>query len=343
MIKTLLLTAVFNTVIALFLTLLGFKPEFLPNFIFSQAIGLSICSCILAGHYFFKNLSPAGHFLMVLGAMVLGVTAGAFFGSLATGSPLAGLLRERQFPFIQMLILGILFGTIITYFFFSREKISQTESLLREEQIKGLTLEKKALETRLRMLQAQIEPHFLFNSLSNILSLIDSDPARGKTMLVDLTRYLRASLTRTREGTTTLGQEMDLIRAYLAIQEVRMSGRLRYSLDIQASLRDRPFPPLLVQPVVENALQHGIEPKIEGGELTVRAEETADRLRLVVADTGLGLNGKEKMGIGLTNVRERLAALFDGRGRLILEENRPSGLRVTIEVPNEAPAGRPGR
>jgi hypothetical protein len=342
-VKTLLLTMIFNTVIAVFLTLVGFKPGFLPNFIFSQAIGLGICSCILAGHYFFRNLSPVGHILMVLAAMILGTAAGAALGALAAVAAGDGALRERPGLFIQMLILGILFGTIITYFFFSREKISQTAALLREEQVKGLTLEKKALESRLRMLQAQIEPHFLFNSLSNVLSLIDSDPAHGKALLVDLTRYLRASLARTREETTTLGQELDLILAYLAVQDVRLSGRLRYALDVPPALRDRSFPPLLLQPLVENALKHGIEPKIEGGALTVRAEETADRLRLVVADTGLGLTDPGSLGVGLSNVRERLAALFNGKGRLILEENRPSGLRAVIEVPHEAPASRPGR
>jgi sensor histidine kinase YesM len=234
-----------------------------------------------------------------------------------------------------MLFIGILFGTMITYFFFSRERISQTEAQLQEEQIKTLTLEKRTLETHLKLLQAQIEPHFLFNTLSNILSLLESDPVTGRAMLEDLTRYLRSSLSRTRERTTTLGQEVDLIRAYLDIYKVRMGERLRYTIEVPERLKEAPFPPMLVQPLVENALKHGIEPRIGGGEILVRVEDRAGSYRLVVADTGSGFSEEAKGGIGLANVRERLDALFHGKGRLILEDNQPSGLRAIMEIPHE--------
>jgi len=337
--KTLLLTALFNTIIALFLTHLGFGGGFMVNLIFSQSIGLSICSSILLGHYFVRAPSGRGHILMVLGAMIIGATAGSFLGALIAGIPFTVILQGRPALFIQMLFMGILFGTVISYFFFSREKISQTEALLQEEQIKRLTLEKKTLETHLRLLQAQIEPHFLFNSLSNILSLLESDPAKGRRMLEDLTRYLRASLTRAREDTTTLGQEMELVQAYLDICKVRMGERLRYSVELPGRLRDHPFPPMLVQPLVENAVKHGLEARIEGGGISVLVEETPVALRLTVSDTGLGITGDRDGGVGLTNVRERLEALYDGKGRLILEENRPSGLKVTIEIPHEGSEG----
>jgi sensor histidine kinase YesM len=337
--RTLLLTILFNTVIALFITQLGFGAGYLINFILSQSIGLCICCAVLAAHLFMRNPSPAVHAIVVLGAMIVGAAAGAFLGSLIAGIPLTEILRGKATLFFQMLLMGVLFGTAITYFFFSREKIAQTEALLKEEQIKGLTLEKRTLETHLRLLQAQIEPHFLFNSLSNILSLLDSDPARGRGMLVDLTRYLRASLARTRDETTTLGQEMDLVRAYLDIYKVRMGERLRYTADIPDPLRGRPFPPMLIQPLVENAVKHGLEPKITGGEIAIRAEETHGGLRLTVSDTGLGISGDTDPGVGLTNVRERLEALYDGKGRLLLEENQPSGLKVIIEIPHETSEG----
>jgi sensor histidine kinase YesM len=224
---------------------------------------------------------------------------------------------------------------MITYFFFSRERLSQTEALLREEKIRTLTLEKNTLETRLRLLQAQIEPHFLFNTLSNVLSLLESDPARGRVMLEDLTRYLRSSLSRTRERMSTLGQEMELVRAYLDIYKGRMGERLRYAVEIPEKLRDMPFPPMLVQPLVENAVKHGLENKVEGGEILVTVEEHGEGYRLMVADTGLGLQNDSISGIGLANVRERLDMLYGGRARLILEENRPSGLKATMEIPHE--------
>jgi len=333
---TLALTAVFNTVIALFLTQLGFGEEFTTTLIFSQSIGLCMCSFIMAGHRFMRRPSIAGHIIIFLVTMPLGATAGTFVGAGIAGVPISVIVQGRATLFFQMLFIGILFGIIITYFFYSRERISQTQALLQEEQIKGLTLEKKTLETRLRLLQAQIEPHFLFNSLSNILSLLDSDPPVGKAMLVDLSRYLRASLSRTRDRMTTLGQELDLIRAFLDIHKVRMGERLRYTIEAPAGIREEPFPPMLLQPIVENAIKHGLEPKVKGGAISISVEEESGRLRLVVADTGSGFSEyASEEGVGLANVRERLQALYNGKARLILEENQPSGLKAIMEIPHE--------
>jgi len=332
---SLALTVVFNTIIALFLTHLGFGSGLYINFIFSQSIGLCMCAFILAGHYFVKRPSIPGHALLLLVAMPAGAAVGAFVGTQIAGFSFSEILRGRPAFFIQMLFIGILFGTMITYFFFSRERISQTEEQLQEEQIKRLTLEKKTLETHLKLLQAQIEPHFLFNTLSNILSLLESDPTKGKAMIEDLTRYLRASLSRTRDRMTTLGQEMDLVRAYLDIYKVRMGERLRYTLEVPEALRDLSFPPMLVQPLVENALKHGLEPKIEGGNIVVKVEQDTDCCRVSVADTGAGLLENSVAGIGLANVRERLEVIFNGKAHLTLEENQPSGLKVTMEIPCE--------
>jgi len=340
---SLALTAVFNTIIALFLTHLGFGGGLRINFIFSQSIGLCMCSFILAGHYFVRGPSIPGHVILLLITMPAGATVGAFIGAQIAGFSFSEILSGRPAFFIQMLFIGILFGTMITYFFFSRERISQTEAQLQDEQIKSLTLEKKTLQTHLRLLQAQIEPHFLFNTLSNVLSLLESDPTKGKAMLMDLTRYLRSSLSRTRDKMNTLGQEMDLVRAYLEIYRVRMGERLRYTIEVPGELRDVSFPPMLVQPLVENALKHGLEPRVEGGDIFVKVEEDTDCYRLSVADTGLGFSEDSGAGIGLANVRERLEALFNGKARLILEENQPSGLKVTMEIPHERSEGHYSR
>jgi sensor histidine kinase YesM len=294
-----------------------------------------MCSFILGGHYFLRSPSLPGHALLLLITMPAGAAAGALIGAQIAGIPFSEITTGRPAFFIQMLFIGILFGTMITYFFFSRERISQTEAQLQEEQIKSLTLEKKTLETHLRLLQAQVEPHFLFNTLSNILSLLESDPTKGRAMLEDLARYLRSSLSRTRDRSTTLGQEMDLVRAYLGIWKVRMGERLHYTIDVPERLRELPFPPMLVQPLVENAVKHGLENKIEGGEILVRVEEHAEGYRLIVADTGSGLQEDAISGIGLANVRERLEALYHGKARLTLQENQPSGLKVTMEIPHE--------
>jgi sensor histidine kinase YesM len=142
---------------------------------------------------------------------------------------------------------------------------------------------------------------------------------------------------------TTLGQELDLIRAYLDIYKVRMGERLRYTIQVPDTFRDVPFPPMLVQPLVENAVKHGLEPKVEGGEISIRVEEDTDCYRLSVSDTGSGLTEEATAGIGLANVRERLETLFHGKGRLILEENEPSGLKATLEIPDERSEGHHSR
>jgi hypothetical protein len=336
---SLALTAVFDTIIALFLTILGLGSGFWKVFLFSQSIGLCMCSTIMAGYYFARRAPVWGQGLMLLVTMPVGATAGTWIGCWIVGIRVSEVFHGGPAPFFQVLFIAFLFGTVITYFFFSRERIARTEAELREEQIRRLTLEKKTLETHLRLLQAQIEPHFLFNSLSNVLSLLETDPVKGRAMLLDLTRYLRASLSRTREKTTTLGQEMELVRAYLDIQKVRMGERLRYSMDIPDLLSRQPFPPMLVQPLVENAVKHGLEPKVDGGAVFVRVEPGTDSLRLVVEDTGCGLAEGAGAGIGLSNVRGRLEALYNGKGRLVLEENRPSGLRVIMEIPHEGMEG----
>lgn len=331
---SLALTAVFNTVIALFLTYLGFGAGFAVNFIFSQAIGLCMCAFILAGHLFVKGPSLAGHALLLLITMPAGAAVGTFIGAGIAGFSFSEILRGRPTFFLQILLVGILFGTMITYFFFSRERISQTDAQLQEEQIRRLTLEKKTLETRLKMLQAQIEPHFLFNTLSNVLSLIESDPGRGRAMLENLTSYLRSSLARTRDRRTTLGEELDLVRAYLDIYRIRMGDRLHYTIELPETLREVPFPPLLVQPLVENALRHGLEPRIEGGEVRIRVRERNGGYTIEVADTGAGFSVAAADGLGLANVRERLETLYEGKARLFLEDNRPTGLKVTLEIPH---------
>ena len=339
LLRVLAITMGFNTLIAIFLTFIGFGRGLSINFAFSQSIGLSICACVLAGEYWFHTPSPVRNTLMAAAAIGIGAAAGSFLASALTGIPLSLILLDESIPILQLLLLGLLFGSIITYFFHSLEKMAQARALIQEERIKRLSLEKEGLETRLRLLQAQVEPHFLFNSLSNILSLLDTDLEKGKEMLADLISYLRASLSRTRGKTTTLEQEMELIRAYMNIYKVRMGDRLRYRIEIPDHLKTRPFPPMLIQPLVENAILHGLEPKIEGGEISILAEEKKDFLRLVVSDNGMGLDEKTEAGIGFSNIRERIQTLFDGQGQFILEENTPSGLKAVLEVPNEKDQG----
>jgi LytS/YehU family sensor histidine kinase len=165
------------------------------------------------------------------------------------------------------------------------------------------------------------------------LSLIDTKPDKGKAMLLDLTNYLRTSLSRTLPEKTTLSQEISMIKAYLDIQKIRMDERLSYKIDVPNDLMQHSFPPMLLQPLVENAIKHGLEPKVEGGEIVIRATQENNLLKIEVADTGLGFSDFDKPRVGIANVRERLGLLFGEKGRLIIEENKPHGVRAIIEVP----------
>ncbi len=332
--KSFFYTAFFNTVIAIFLTFLGFGGGFVDTFIITQCIGMSICSCVMIVHFLFKSAKPFIQVAAIFIAMIIGSASGALLGTVVAG--IGPSIFFQKYSVFQIIILGILFGSMISYFFFSRETISATKVLVQEERIKRLISEKKAVEGNLKLLQAQIEPHFLFNTLSNILSLLDTDHKKGQDMLMDLIHYLRTSLKKTREGTITVGQELEMIRAYLNIFRVRMEDRLCYKIEVSESIKDIPFPPMLLQPLVENAIKHGLEPKIEGGEVSIRGEENGGILRLEIADTGVGLYKGSGSGLGLSNIRERLKSLYGDRGRLILEENRPSGLKAIIEVPYPA-------
>lgn len=326
-------TFVFDTIIAAFLTAIQFGKGFWLNFVISQCIGLSICTCVSIAHRFFQHGGPVFRAFLVAVAIISGSIGGSYLGALAAGLGPAELFEKHSL--LQLLLLGVIFGSIITYFFSSRELIAESRTQIQEEKIKRLTSEKKAAEADLKRLQAQIEPHFLFNTLSNILGLLETDLEKGKSMLEDFIQYLRTSLSTTREATISLGQEIEIIRTYLKIFKVRMGDRLDFSINLPAPLQDIPFPPMLLQPLVENSIKHGLEPRIKGGEIVIQAEAKDGMLHLTVTDTGQGFNDTAGAGLGLANIRERLQSLYGDKAQLKLMPNQPHGLKAIIEVPHD--------
>jgi len=246
--------------------------------------------------------------------------------------PLPKWLLSAQWV-TSMGVSTVVVSAILSVVFFSRARSARAEAALQQEKLRAERIEREAARAHLRALQAQIEPHFLFNTLANAASLIDPDPATAKRMLESFIRFLRASLAATRTSTTTLGSEGELIAAYLDVLQVRMGSRLRYRIDIPEPLRTFELPPMLVQPVVENAIGHGIEPKVEGGELTLRALREDGAVAIEVTDTGVGFGATTRGGVGLTNLRERLRLLYGERGALQIGENAPGGTRVRIVIP----------
>lgn len=221
-------------------------------------------------------------------------------------------------------------------------KAAQATETAEAEQLK-----RQVVEARMAAMQAQVEPHFLFNTLASIDHLIETDPKRASVMQKHLIALLRASMPTMREangaanGVRDLGRELAVITPYLEILKVRMEDRLATQIDVPEGLRSAAFPPMMIQSLVENAIKHGLEPKPEGGLLSVKAEIVHGKLAVTVADTGVGF-GKAATagtGIGLNNIRERLHLLFGRKATLTVAENPPGGTRVTITVPYVAQAG----
>ena len=204
-------------------------------------------------------------------------------------------------------------------------------------------LKRQVVEARMAAMQAQVEPHFLFNTLASIDHLIETDPARASQMQKNLIALLRASMPTMRENHPSahnLGREMAVIKPYLEILKVRMEDRLQTEIDVPDGLLSADFPSMMIQSLVENAIKHGLEPKAEGGALSVRAEVKHGKLAVTVADTGLGF-GKAATagtGIGLNNIRERLQLLYGNKASMTITENSPSGTTVTLAVPYQAQA-----
>jgi sensor histidine kinase YesM len=228
---------------------------------------------------------------------------------------------------------SVIISGILSSIFFWREREARAQAALEREQLRAERIEREATLANLRALQAQIEPHFLFNTLANVTSLVDRDPATAKRMLESFIRFLRASLAATRMETTTLGAEAELIAAYLDVLQIRMGSRLRYRIDVPADLESVTLAPMLLQPVVENAIRHGLEPKVDGGDLTFTARRNGGDVIIEIRDTGAGFASTTRGGVGLTNLRDRLRGLYGERAALGIGEDARGGAAVTLRIP----------
>jgi LytS/YehU family sensor histidine kinase len=188
-------------------------------------------------------------------------------------------------------------------------------------------------EAQLQVLQSQIEPHFLFNSLAHVRRLCQTNPTAGRAMLRHLSRYLSASQPALRESGIALGQDLELAIAYLNIQQIRMGSRLAFEIDVPTQLREARVPPMMLTTLVENAIKHGLSPLPEGGAVRIGAQRNGDTLAIDVSDTGQGFQTNVGSGVGLANIRARLAILHGGAGQLSLFQNSPHGVTARILVP----------
>ena len=225
----------------------------------------------------------------------------------------------------------------------SRRAIAVAEEKTQQAEVSDMS--RQITEARLQALQAQVEPHFLYNTLANVQALTEVDPPAANQMVGHLIQYLRASLPKMRENTSTVGQELELVRAYLNILQMRMGGRLEFSVAVPDDLLAKSFPPMMLPSLVENAIKHGLEPVREGGRIDVLVQRIVtpqgDRISIEVKDTGKGLVADATQpggGVGLSNIRERLAAIYGHKARFTIESNTPRGVVATIDIPTEAPS-----
>ena len=217
-----------------------------------------------------------------------------------------------------------------------REALSRRQAAiaaLHESELRSVDLQARVAEAELQMLQAQIEPHFLFNSLANVRRLARLDMRAGKAMLADLLQYLRQTLPRLRESDSTLAREAEVARAYLAVHKIRMGDRLDVVFAIPADLGATPVPPMMLLTLVENALKHGLAPLPEGGRIRIAAQHEDGAVRLSVADTGRGIVPGRGTGTGLVNIRARLRSLYGAKASLSLQTNAPRGVVASILLP----------
>ena len=274
--------------------------------------------------------------LQVIGvAIAMPVTAVLIYWlTTAPGDPWFWDVVPRRHGVIILTILGMLIapwaalGALVR----QREALARTQAL--EFDLARSELERQASEARLRLLQAQVAPHFLFNTLANVQALVDAGSPQARVVLRSLVAYLRAAVPRLDEPATTLGQELELVEAYLELMHMRMPDRLQFALEVDPEARTLRCPPMTLLTLVENAVRHGIDPSEEGGRIDIEVKRRGDRCLVRVSDTGAGLQpANGGLGTGLTTLRERLQLTFGGDAELRVAAQPPSGVTAVLDFP----------
>jgi signal transduction histidine kinase len=326
-----------NTGVAAMLYIEETRPFWHP-FISAQCFGLSIAYAVNAAEPWNKA-HPAWR---LVAAVAIGSALGLVFLVAIKGYVIGdehyrfGTGQMKPTGFAGTALAAFIMGVCVSTFFLLKFREARARAQMLKADADRNMLSKQAIEAELKLMQAQVEPHFLFNTLASVQFLTETDPPKAGMMLGHLLAYLRAALPQLRSDSTTLGQETELAGAYLSIMQMRMGTRLSFVIDVPPELRAHRFPPMLLMSVVENAVKHGLEPQAAGGTIRIEARRNGDRLVVAVSDDGRGLADKVGNGVGLTNLRGRLRALYAASGRFALEEAPPHGARATIEIPFDA-------
>ena len=300
-------------------------------------LSIGIGAAVLARRAQTRAPSVRAAVVVLGGASVLGAVTGVVLRIVASGRSWAGLVESIAY-LASVCVLWAMIAGVVAAMYWMRRAAMISQARMAAVRADRARLEAQMDEAQLAALQAQIEPHFLFNTLANVKRLYDTDPGAARTMLSSLITYLQAALPAMRASGSTVERELELVRSYLTIIGMRMGDRLRFRIELADEVRCASLPTMVVSTLVENAVKHGLSTLPEGGEIVVEAHAEAGCLRVVVADDGAGLSGIGGAGVGLANTRARLSARYGNAARLWLAENAPRGVRACVELPLELAA-----
>jgi sensor histidine kinase YesM len=315
------------------------KPEesLTEALVLTQALGVALLIIFTSAWFGYRRHAKKGMLKQLLAVAVL-ATAGAFvggMGTLALKGDLANAFAAVQWgrSLAVGLLVGLLMSCALGLVAWLRGRELRQKAARLQAEAERERFARQTTQAELKLLQAQIEPHFLFNTLANLRYLISSGSPDALPMLDHLIHYLRTALPDLRSAGSTLGREAELADAYLSIMKLRMGGNLSFAVEVPAALGGVAFPSLMAMTLVENAVKHGIQPLAGGGRIVLRAQAADGRLRVSVEDSGRGLAEPIGQGVGLPNNRERLQALYGATARLDLRAIEPHGTVASIEIP----------
>jgi signal transduction histidine kinase len=284
-----------------------------------------------------------GRWVFQLLAMAVAIPISAYVAYwITTGGDPAFMANPKRFVgFGQITIAGLLFGVWLALGAMVRQRDARVHAQTLAFERERRELERQAIEARTQLLRSQIQPHFLFNTLANIQALVEAGSPHAPQVLASLIAYLKAAVPQLDETASTLGREVELVRAYLELMRMRMPDRLRFTLDVDPSVLSLRCPPTTLLTLVENAVRHGIDPAEEGGEIEVAVKRRDGDVLIRVEDSGVGPGGSDSVsgagtGSGLRALRERLALAFGEAAALRLFERQPHGFTVEVQFPAEA-------
>ncbi|OPX55821.1 Histidine kinase [Oceanospirillum multiglobuliferum] len=320
------------------LTWILWEGAYLMHLAISMGYGLStnLTNLLL------QRIKPNWHNVQIT---LLSILVGLSLGTLNANWLISLYYPVSHVLMLQIIAIALAACVSLYYYFYSREQALALKQQLQDSLLQQSEQEKALAQSQLLLLQSQIEPHFLFNSLANLKALIREEPKQAEQLLDQLTALLRASMHNNRQQQVPLQDEFAYLEAYLAIQQTRLAGRLSFSVEAQPDSLSCQIPPFLLQPLVENAVLHGIEPKAEGGQINLLAQLDQSNpnqplLRISLIDTGVGFNFQAEyqhhqgQGLALQNIRARLKALYGDKARLSLQERaQTAGVQVLLELP----------